>query len=77
MEIRKLRLKDPEVNTARKLAIKFNCSTYFISMACEAPKEKKQRDEEALLAKIARYGPKRAKAREDRKRRMELALKDE
>jgi len=76
-EIRKLRLKDPEVNTARKLAIKFNCSTYFISMVCEAPKEKKQRDEEAQLAKIARYGPKRTKAREDRKRRMELALRDE
>jgi len=77
VEIRKLRSKDPEANTARKLAIKFNCSTYFISMVCEAPKEKKQRDEEARLAKVAMFGPKRTKAREDRKRRMELALRDD
>jgi hypothetical protein len=76
-EIRSLRTNDPDKWTARRLAYKYNCSIFFISMCCEAPAEKKERDREKEDAMKARWGPRRRKAREDREKRIQLALRDE
>lgn len=74
-EIQRLRLEDPDKWTARKLGVKFNCSTFFVAMCCRAPSEKLERDKEKFEAMTARWGPKRTKAREDRWKRMELAVR--
>ncbi|KAG9245150.1 mitochondrial ribosomal protein subunit L20-domain-containing protein [Calycina marina] len=76
-EIQRLRTTDPEHNTVSKLAKRFDCSSFFVRMCCEAPPEQKQRHEELYAGRYARMGPKRLKAREERKKRMELALRDE
>lgn len=76
-EIQKLRTSDPEKWTALRLSKKFNCSMRFISMCCEAPEEKKERVRQKQEATMARWGPRRTMAREDREKRIELALKDQ
>lgn len=76
-EIQKLRAQDPVQWNVRKLAKKFDCSSIFISIVSQAPEEKIKHDRELLEARIARWGPKRTKAREDKLRRFQLALRDE
>ncbi|KAH8592749.1 mitochondrial ribosomal protein subunit L20-domain-containing protein [Bisporella sp. PMI_857] len=76
-EIQRLRTQDPEKWTARKLANKYNTTTFFIAMCVTAPAEKRQRDAEKKAAVMARWGPKKTKAREERLKRIELALRDE
>ena len=75
-EIRRLRTSDPDKWTARKLGIKFNCTAYFVAMCCQVPEEKKERDREKFEAFLAKLGPKRLKARQDRHKRMALACRD-
>jgi hypothetical protein len=76
-EIRRLRGSDPFTWTTTKLARKFNCSMFFVRMCCEAPPEKKELEKQKVEALRARWGPRRTRAREDRLKRKELALKDE
>jgi hypothetical protein len=74
-EIRRLRTSDPDKWTTLRLGKKFNCSSKFIMICCEAP-EKKERERQKLEATIARWGPRKRKAWEDRQKRKDLVLKD-
>ena len=76
-EIRRLRLTDPERWTRIKLARKFNCSSLFVGICCEATEEKKTAERAKLEAVKARWGPKRRMAREDRLKRREAVYRDE
>jgi hypothetical protein len=76
-EIRRLRTADPENWTRLKLARKFNCSSLFVGMCCEATKEKIEAEKAKLEALRARWGPKRRMAREDRVKRREASYRDE
>lgn len=76
-EIRRLRSSDPNRWSAHKLGKKFNCTSRFISICCEAPDEKKTAERAKLDAIKARWGPRRTMAREDRTKRREAAQRDE
>jgi len=77
-EMQKLRAADPEKWTVLRLSKRFDCSLKFVMMCTseECPKEKKERDRQRLEATKARWGPKKTMAREDRTKRIQLALKD-
>ena len=70
-------MTDPENWTRLKLARKFNCSSLFVGMCCEATKEKVEVEKAKLEALKARWGPKRRMAREDRVKRREAVYRDE
>ncbi|KAL8896977.1 MAG: hypothetical protein Q9192_002801 [Flavoplaca navasiana] len=76
-EIRLLRQKDPDTWTRKKLAQKFDCSEFFVSMICEASQERKQKQQLALDDIKARWGKRRTYAREDRQKRRILWGRDE
>ena len=76
-EIHRLRSADPLSWTAVKLARKFNCSTFFVRMCCEASEDVKKLERKKLEEARAKWGTKRTRAREDRTKRKELALRDE
>ena len=76
-EIRRLRTQDPETWTREKLAKRFNCSSLFVGIVCEASKEHKEKRAQIVEAVKARWGSKRRMAREDRVRRRELWGRDE
>ncbi|KAI9743913.1 MAG: hypothetical protein M1818_002647 [Claussenomyces sp. TS43310] len=76
-EIRRLRTSDPERWSAHKLGKKFNCTSRFITICCQAPEEKKAAEKVKLDAIKARWGPKRTLAREDRVKRREAVYRDE
>ena len=76
-EIHKLRSSDPFSWTAVKLARKFNCSAFFVRMCCEATEEVKELERKKVEERRAKWGTKRTRAREDRTKRKELALRDE
>ncbi|GAB7351619.1 hypothetical protein MBLNU459_g2233t2 [Dothideomycetes sp. NU459] len=69
-EIRRLRAEDPRQWTRVRLADKFGCSQFFVSLCCCAPeiKEERQRELEAIKR---RWGRAKKEAREDRVRRKE------
>jgi hypothetical protein len=67
-EIRKLRSEDPYTWTRVKLAEKYGCSQFFVSMIVKA-KEKAREVAEGHLAMKKRWGQHRREAREDRERR--------
>jgi hypothetical protein len=76
-EIRRLRTSDPEKWSRLRLARKFNCSSLFVGICCEATKEKVETEKARLEAIRARWGPKRRMAREDRVKRRESSYRDE
>lgn len=76
-EIRRLRAEDPVTNSVGHLAKKFGCSHLFIQMCTHAPKEHQEAHKARLAAIRARWGPIRAKAREDRARRRQMLLRGE
>jgi len=76
-EMRRLRATDPENWTRIKLAKKYNCSSLFVRMCCEATKEEIEATKARMEAMKARWGPKRRKAREDRVKRREASYRDE
>lgn len=76
-EIYKLRSADPFTWTAVKLARKFNCSSFFVRMCCEATEEVKELERQKTEARRAKWGPKKTRAYEDKLKRRELALRDE
>ncbi|KAL3469021.1 mitochondrial ribosomal protein subunit L20-domain-containing protein [Aspergillus californicus] len=76
-EIRKLRLDDPMFWSRAKLAKRFECSSAFIGMVCEASPQKKEIQKQVLEAVQSRWGAKRRMAREDRKLRQESWGRDE
>ncbi|KAL5348691.1 hypothetical protein ACLOAV_006109 [Pseudogymnoascus australis] len=76
-EIRRLRSSDPETWTRLKLARKFNCTSLFIGICCEATAEKVALEKAKIEAVKERWGPKRRMARDDRVKRREAAYRDE
>lgn len=76
-EIRRLRLSDPVQWSRLRLAKRFNCSTMFVAICCEAPAEKKAAEEAKKAAFKARWGPRKMKAAVDRARRKELWFREE
>ncbi|KAL8782210.1 MAG: hypothetical protein Q9213_005576 [Squamulea squamosa] len=76
-ELRQLRQKDPYTWSRKKLAQKFDCSEFFVSMICEASQERKQQQQMALDDIKARWGKRRTYAREDRQKRRVLWGRDE
>ncbi|EDO19551.1 hypothetical protein Kpol_1018p84 [Vanderwaltozyma polyspora DSM 70294] len=71
-EIKKLRSQDPEKYTRKVLAKKYNVSALFISLVASAPKERVQEMDRRLNVIKSQWHPRRAIAREDRKKRKEL-----
>lgn len=76
-EIRRLRTADPDTWTRHKLAKKFNCSSMFVGMVCEAPPARLEKAKAKLDAVKSRWGTKRTMAREDRVKRLEAVWRDE
>ncbi|KAI4156145.1 MAG: hypothetical protein LQ340_000482, partial [Diploschistes diacapsis] len=75
-EIRALRSSDPFAWTKKKLAEKFGCTEFFVSMCSPAPKERldwARRKEEAVKSQ---WGRKRRGAREEREKRKVLLQRD-
>lgn len=69
-EIRRLRDEDPKLWTRVRLAEKFGCSQFFVSLCASAPEVKAERDLE-LEAIKSRWGRGKREAREDRLKRKE------
>lgn len=76
-EIRRLRTADPVKWSRIRLARKFNCTSLFIGICCQAPAEKLAYEKAKLEAIRERWGPKRTMAREDRIKRREASYRDE
>ncbi|KAF2493222.1 hypothetical protein BU16DRAFT_528545 [Lophium mytilinum] len=68
-EIRKLRTEDPYTWTRWRLAEKFGCSQFFVSLVVKAP-EKAAEVEASHQAARDRWGNRKRMADEDRKRRV-------
>jgi len=73
--IRKLRQEDPFRWTRVKLAEKFKCSQFFVSLVCRSP-EAAEAQEERIEEVKRRWGGKKVSSREDRGRRKELWGRD-
>ncbi|KAJ9625113.1 hypothetical protein H2203_005068 [Taxawa tesnikishii (nom. ined.)] len=67
-EIKRLRAEDPRQWTRVRLAEKFGCSQFFVSLCCSAPEIKAERDAQ-LEAIKKRWGRAKREAREDRQTR--------
>ncbi|KAK5164763.1 uncharacterized protein LTR77_009426 [Saxophila tyrrhenica] len=74
-EIRRLREEDPRQWTRVRLAEKFECSQFFVSLCCSAPAVKKEQDRQ-LEAIKRRWGRRKTEAREERKARKALWGRD-
>ncbi|KAI2627420.1 mitochondrial ribosomal protein subunit L20-domain-containing protein [Hypomontagnella submonticulosa] len=75
-EMRQLRAEDPARWSVHKLAERYDCAPYFIMMCCRAGEEHQKRERARLEAVKARWGPIRSAARDERKKRKTLLLKD-
>ncbi|KAK0720788.1 mitochondrial ribosomal protein subunit L20-domain-containing protein [Lasiosphaeris hirsuta] len=71
-EIRRLRTEDPVKNSVAVLSERYKCSKLFIMMCVSSPREHRDKIKSALEMVRQRWGPRRAAAREDRKRRWEM-----
>lgn len=74
-EIRRLRAEDPRKWTRVRLAEKFECSQFFVSLCCSAP-EIKQENDRALAVIKKKWGRRKTEAREERKARKTLWGRD-
>ncbi|KAI1207191.1 mitochondrial ribosomal protein subunit L20-domain-containing protein [Annulohypoxylon truncatum] len=75
-EMRMLRARDPERWSVLKLAERYDCQPLFVMMCCRASAEHHDRERQRLEAVKARWGPMKTAAREERKKRKALLLKD-
>ncbi|KAF2718768.1 hypothetical protein K431DRAFT_287371 [Polychaeton citri CBS 116435] len=64
-EIKRLRAEDPRQWTRVRLAEKFQCSQFFVSLCCCAPQIKAERERDLEEIK-KRWGRRKTEAREDR-----------
>lgn len=87
-EIQKLRMQDPVKWTTHKLAKKYGCTSFFVTVLSkgiekaegnnrDAWLKERERKEKVLEVARGRWGDRRRMAREDRGKRAELALRDE
>ncbi|RDA86813.1 hypothetical protein CP532_6375 [Ophiocordyceps camponoti-leonardi (nom. inval.)] len=77
LEMRRLRTEDPIKWSVGKIAKKFECSPIFVTMVAPPPPGHISWLKEKLARKMARWGPIKTKAREDRKRRSEMLYRGE
>lgn len=76
-EIRQLRAADPFKWTRAKLAEKFGCTEFFVGLVAPATPERMDWSKQLLENTKARWGRRRANAREDRTKRREMWGRDE
>ncbi|KAK3359121.1 mitochondrial ribosomal protein subunit L20-domain-containing protein [Lasiosphaeria hispida] len=76
-EIRRLRTEDPVKNSVAVLSERYKCSKLFIMMCVSSPREHRDKIKSALEMVRQRWGPRRAAAREDRRRRWEMLFNSE
>lgn len=74
-EMRKLRAEDPRTWTRVRLAEKFECSQFFVSLCCSAPQIKEAREKELEEIK-KKWGRRKTEAREARQERKKLWGRD-
>ncbi|KAK5017427.1 Nucleolar protein 13 [Cryomyces antarcticus] len=74
--MRELRAADPRQWTRVRLAQRFECSEFFVSLCCHAPEIKKEREQQLEDIK-RRWGRRKTEARQDRQRRKESWGRDE
>ncbi|KAI0438858.1 mitochondrial ribosomal protein subunit L20-domain-containing protein [Xylaria telfairii] len=74
-EMRRLRAEDPVTWSVLKLAKKYDCTSWFVMMCCNASKEHKDKEYARLQDIKARWGPIRTKARDERRKRKFLLLR--
>ncbi|KAK5120731.1 hypothetical protein LTR85_006089 [Meristemomyces frigidus] len=70
-EIRTLRAEDPRKWTRVRLAEKFECSQFFVSLCCSAPEVKAEQDK-ALEEIKRKWGRRKTEARDARQERKKL-----
>ena len=75
-EIRKLRAEDPRQWTRVRLAEKFECSQFFVSLCCSAPPQIKEKQTLELEEIKRKWGRRKTEAREDRQTRKALWGRD-
>ncbi|TKA76926.1 hypothetical protein B0A55_03108 [Friedmanniomyces simplex] len=70
-DIRQLRKEDPRKWTRVRLAEKFECSQFFVSLCCSAPEIKAEQDKQLEEIK-KRWGRRKTEARDARQERKKL-----
>ncbi|RYP45536.1 hypothetical protein DL768_008128 [Monosporascus sp. mg162] len=76
-EMRALRAEDPATWSVHKLAARFGCTPWFVMMCCKSSAEHRAAERARKEAIRARWGPVRALAREERRKRKALLLRGE
>lgn len=76
-EMRRLREEDPHKWDVRALSEKYSIPHIFVMMCCQAPKEKLEFERKKMELIRQRWGPIRAKAKEDRHRRTQMLYRGE
>ncbi|KAF2861343.1 hypothetical protein K470DRAFT_299285, partial [Piedraia hortae CBS 480.64] len=76
-EIRTLRASDPRTWTRLRLAEKFGCSQFFISLCCSGPEEYVRKRREEVDAIREKWGPRKREARELRAHKRGMWGRDE
>ncbi|KKY39608.1 putative ribosomal protein 20 mitochondrial [Diaporthe ampelina] len=76
-EMRRLREQDPHKWDVRALSDKYAIPHIFVMMCCQAPKEKLEFERKKMELIRQRWGPIRAKAKEDRHRRTQMLYRGE
>jgi hypothetical protein len=76
-EMRRLRALDPVEHSVPNLSARFRCSKLFVMMCCQAPREHREKVQAEVEAAKARWGPRRAAARGERKARMGMLFNGE
>lgn len=76
-EIRQLRAKDPKKYSVTYLSNKYNCTKVFIMMCTQAPREHQEAHKLARARIAESWGPRRAAAKLDVRRRKEMLHRGE
>ncbi|KAK3956957.1 mitochondrial ribosomal protein subunit L20-domain-containing protein [Pseudoneurospora amorphoporcata] len=76
-EIRQLRAKDPKKYSVTYLSNKYNCTKVFIMMCTQAPREHQEAHKLARARIAESWGPRRAAAKLDARRRKEMLHRGE
>jgi Mitochondrial ribosomal protein subunit L20 len=76
-EIRRLRDDDPVTWSINNLAKKFQCAPVFIATVARTPRDHKATMEARLERVKSRWGPRKTKARNERKKRKEMLYSGE
>ena len=74
--MRRLRKEDSAKWTRQKLADKFECSNFFVATVVHANDEWRAKEKKRIKEIKRFWGPKKRKAREDRRRRKDLWGRD-